>query len=57
MSVFVQYLYSLHGHCRYKAEKQFPLREPDLKIVLTGKPIAYTRPDGVHEIPLASLKP
>ena len=57
MSVFVQYLYGLHGHCRYKAEKQFPLREPDLKIVLTGEPIAYTRPDGMHEIPLASLKP
>ena len=40
-----------------KAEKQVPLREPDLKIVLTGGTIAYTRPDGVHVIPLACLRP
>lgn len=39
-----------------KAEKQVPLREPDLLIVLTGGNIAYTRPDGVKVIPLACLK-
>lgn len=40
-----------------KTEKQVPLREPDLKIILTGGPMAYTRNDGVHVIPLACLKP
>lgn len=39
-----------------KAEKQVPLREPDLLIVLTGGYMAYTRPDGVKIIPLACLK-
>lgn len=39
-----------------KAEKQVPLREPDLLIVLTGGRMAYTRPDGVKVIPLATLK-
>lgn len=39
-----------------KKEKQVPLREPDLMIVLTGGKIAYTRPDGVKIIPLACLK-
>jgi hypothetical protein len=39
-----------------KKEVQVPLREPDLLIVLTGGPIAYTRPDGVRVIPLACLK-
>lgn len=37
-------------------EKQVPLREPDLLIVITGGEYAYTRPDGVHVIPLACLK-
>lgn len=37
-------------------EKQVPLREPDLLIVITGGEFAYTRPDGVHVIPLACLK-
>lgn len=37
-------------------EKQNPLREPDLKIVITGGKMAYTRPDGVKVIPLACLK-
>lgn len=36
--------------------KQVKLREPDLMLVLTGGPIAYTRPDGVKVIPLACLK-
>ncbi len=39
-----------------KAEKQVPLREPDLLIILTGGSIAYTRTDGVKVIPLACLK-
>ncbi len=37
-------------------EKQVPIREPDLMIVLTGGKMAYTRPDGVKIIPLACLK-
>ena len=37
-------------------EKQVPIREPDLLIILTGGQIAYTRPDGVKVIPLACLK-
>lgn len=37
-------------------EKQILLREPDLLIVITGGPIAYTRADGVHVIPLGCLK-
>ena len=40
-----------------KTEKQVPLREPDLKIILTGGPIAYKRNDGVYIIPLSALKP
>ena len=39
-----------------KEEKQVPLREPDLLIVMTGGQMAYTRPDGVKVIPLACLK-
>ncbi len=38
-------------------EKQAPLREPDLLMVITGGEYAYTRPDGVMLIPLACLKP
>ena len=37
-------------------EKQVPLREPDLMIVVTGGKMAYTRPDGVEIIPLACFK-
>lgn len=37
-------------------EKQIRLREPDLLMIITGGPIAYTRPDGVKVIPLACLK-
>lgn len=40
-----------------KTEKQMPIREPDLKIILTGGQYAYTRTDGVHVVPLACLKP
>ena len=39
-----------------KEEKQAPLREPDLLMVITGGEYAYTRPDGVKVIPLACLK-
>ena len=37
-------------------EKQVPLREPDLLMVITGGEYAYTRPDGVKIIPLGCLK-
>lgn len=37
-------------------EMQVKLREPDLLLVITGGPIAYTRPDGVKVIPLACLR-
>ena len=37
-------------------EKQVPIREPDLMIVLTGGKMAYARPDGVKIIPLGCLK-
>ena len=39
-----------------KTEEQMPIREPDLKIVLTGGQYGYTRNDGVHVIPLACLR-
>jgi len=39
-----------------KRERQVPLREPDLMIILTGSYMAYTRSDGVKVIPLACLK-
>ena len=39
-----------------KGEKQVPIREPDLMIVLTGGKMAYTRPDGVKIIPLGCLR-
>ena len=39
-----------------KNEKQVPLREPDLLIILTGGQMAYTLPNGVKVIPLACLR-
>lgn len=39
-----------------ETEKQVPLREPDLLLVITGGNMAYTRPDGVKVIPIACLK-
>ncbi|MEI8199915.1 MAG: hypothetical protein WCG21_07630 [Eubacteriales bacterium] len=39
-----------------KKEKQSPLREPDLLIIITGGQMAYTRPDGVKIIPFGCLK-
>jgi hypothetical protein len=37
-------------------DAQIQLREPDLLMIITGGPIAYTRPDGVKVVPLACLK-
>ncbi len=37
-------------------ERQMPVREPDLLIVLTCGEMAYTRTDGVKVIPLACLR-
>jgi hypothetical protein len=39
-----------------ESENHFKLREPDLLMVITGGPIAYSRPDGVKVIPLACLR-
>jgi predicted AAA+ superfamily ATPase len=39
-----------------KQEKQMPIREPNLLIILTGGKMAYTRNDGVKVIPLGCLK-
>ena len=39
-----------------ETEKQLVMEEPTLLMVITGGPIAYTRPDGVHVVPLACLK-
>ncbi len=53
-----QHLLQIKGLIREynKTEKQVPLREPDLLIVLTGGSTAYTRPDGVKIIPVGCLK-
>ena len=37
-------------------ETQFPLREPDLLMVITGGEMAYTREDGVKVIPIGTLR-
>ena len=37
-------------------EKQVPLREPDLLIIITGGEMAYCRADGVKVIPIGTLK-
>ena len=43
---------------RYNAgETQCPLAEPDLLMVITGGQMGYTRPDGVHIVPISALKP
>lgn len=39
-----------------KAEKQCPLRLPDLKILITGTEYGYKREDGVYVIPIGCLK-
>ena len=40
-----------------ETEKQCPLREPDLLMVITGGKMSYTRGDGVHVVPISALKP
>ena len=40
-----------------QTEKQCPLEEPDLLMVITGGEMGYTRPDGVHVLPVSALKP
>ena len=37
-------------------EKQVPLREPDLLMVITGGEMAYTRADGVKIVPIGTLR-
>ena len=37
-------------------EKQVPLREPDLLMVITGGDMAYTREDGVKVVPIGALR-
>lgn len=39
-----------------KTEKQNPIREPDLLLILTGGMYGYRRTDGVYVVPLACLK-
>lgn len=39
-----------------KTEKQVPLREPDLLMILTAGEMAYTRPDGVKIVPIGCLR-
>lgn len=41
---------------RNSKERQTPLREPDLMIVLTGSEYAYRRPDGVFVVPIGCLR-
>ena len=38
-------------------EKQCPLVEPDIMMVITGGEMGYTRPDGVHIMPISALRP
>ena len=53
-----KHLLEIRELVRKKNEKetQIKMREPDLLLIITGGPIAYTRPDGVKIIPLATLK-
>jgi predicted AAA+ superfamily ATPase len=37
-------------------ERQCPLREPDLLIVISGGEMSYRREDGVHVIPISTLR-
>jgi len=40
-----------------QSEKQCPLEEPSLLMVITGGEMGYTRPDGVHVLPISALRP
>ena len=37
-------------------ERQCPLRRPDLLMVVTGGMEAYTRPDGIHVVPISAMR-
>ena len=48
----------IHSELEYdlnEKEKQVPLREPDLLMVITGGEMAYTREDGVKVVPIGTL--
>ena len=40
-----------------ETEKQCPLREPDLLLIITGGKMSYTRADGVHVVPISAMMP
>ena len=40
-----------------ETEKQCPLAEPNLLMVITGGEMGYTRSDGIHVLPVSALKP
>ena len=40
-----------------KGELQCPLRLPDFLMIITGGRQAYTRQDGIHVVPVSSLRP
>ena len=40
-----------------RTEKQNPIREPDLLMILTGDKFATRRADGVHVVPIGCLRP
>ncbi len=42
---------------RKETDEQCPLAEPDVLMVVTGGRVGYTRPDGVHVVPISALKP
>ena len=52
-----KHLVGLHNLIKQQneTETQVPLREPELKIVLTGGEMAYRRPDDVYVIPIGCL--
>ena len=52
-------LYRKISHClvHSQTEKQCPLAEPDLWMVITGGETGYTNEKGVHIIPVSALKP
>ena len=39
-----------------KAEKQMPIREPDVQMIITGGQYAYRRADGVYVVPIGCLR-
>ena len=40
-----------------RTEKQNPIREPDLLMILTGGKFATRRADGVYVVPIGCLRP